>query len=177
MKFVGVDIETTGLELEKGNRLIQLGMDLGSYGWINHDVLPDGDINISAEALAVNKFTLARIGAGMPRREVDQIVAEDLARHFKRGELHAVGWNVGSFDLHFMKKELPEVAAFFSHRVVDLTPLAMLSARMHNRDYRLVKADWQALAEAKLGGTPKWHDARWDACAALTVWEGLKEGL
>lgn len=177
MTFAGIDIETTGLEPGK-HRLIQLGVAFVEGDHYKYDVCPEGNITIDAEALAINKFTLKRIADGMPTSEADAHIYEILSHEFKPAEITAVGWNVGSFDYSFLKREMPKFASLISHRVADLTAIAMLAAVKRGKytNYRDIKEQWHTKAEAVLGETAIWHDALWDARAALAVWQMLAVG-
>lgn len=174
MIYAGLDIETTGLDHTQGHRLIQVAI---AYGVTNIcvDVLPVGNMAIDVEALAVNRFTLERIGLALRQEIVDNLILEQVAcLGLRPGDLTAVGWNVGSFDLPFVKKELPKTAALFSHRVIDLTGIAQLAAEHNRTDRETVKRAWHQRAAEIMGGEPNWHNAGWDARAALTVWDWLR---
>lgn len=170
MLFAGFDLETTGLDANINHRIIQIGVALEDGTGFNHDICPIGDINISSEALKVNGFSLERIARGLSPSEVEDLLVPELS---KLGEITAVGWNVGSFDLAFIGRDLPRVKRCFSHRCVDLTGICILKG---GNNWRTVKAEWQAKAEAALGEVGVWHDALWDAKAALKVWQLLQRG-
>lgn len=177
MTFVGLDIETTGLSRAQNHRLIQIGWALADDDFSGSDVYPEGSLNIDAESMAINGFTLERIAAAALGSSVDRNIANQQL-NFHGGELAvAVGWNVGSFDLPFIRADLPLTAAQFSHRCVDLTGICIMDAHRRGiENYRDLKQDWQNAAEKALGGNGKWHDAIWDARAALKVWELLRKG-
>lgn len=177
MKIAGLDLETTGIDPTAGHRIIQIGIAFPDKTVTGYDILPEGDINISAEALGVNHFTLERIGRATKQSHVDAVLADELkSRGYTPGSIHAIGWNVGSFDLNFVRMELPKIAGYFSHRCIDLTGIAMLKAVIDGGNYRDLKEQYHSLAAQALSEEhPQWHDAVWDARAALKVYQMMTE--
>lgn len=175
MIFAGLDIETTGVDINKGHRLIQIGVAFEGGPKIAYDVRPTGDLTISAEALEVNNFTLKRIGEAEPTHIVDDRLSADLRKAgYKLGSITPVGWNVGGFDMCFVKKELPKSAEFFSYRTLDLTGIAMMYELRTGKGYRDLKDEFAAKTKAVLGRDER-HDALYDAEAALVVMKLFKE--
>lgn len=187
--YVGVDIETTGLDPAKDHRLIQIGIFYGGQAGFSkvQDVRPDGDIKIDADALKVNSFDLTRIAAGQPRVDADIELYNYLhgIQGYKEGSLTAVGWNVGSFDLNFIRKEMPMTAKMFSHRCLDLSGVCMLLADTYEwADWRKLKEHIQKKVVERIGLTHSpamWHDALFDATAAYQaipiMVEMIKNGI
>jgi len=176
MIFAGLDIETTGTDPNRNHRLIQIGIVFPDRPEkIAHDVLPIGDINIQAEAMAINHFTLARIGAAQPQTDVDNQIEALLTFYgYKENSITPVGWNVGGFDMGFVKKELPKTAAFFSYRTLDLTALAIMHELRSGYPYRDLKVKFAALIAQQLGRDER-HDALYDAEAALVAMQLFKD--
>ena len=86
------------------------------------------------------------------------------------------GWNVGAFDLPFVRDTLPGLASLLSRRSVDLNAVCFTlggtlpyfgSRPKWNTWKRLSKEAAQAELTA-ISVAPKWHDAGYDALAALT---------
>jgi DNA polymerase III epsilon subunit-like protein len=168
MNFIGLDIETTGLEIEQFHRLIQIGVAFNRHTVRVYDVKPKGFINYQAEAMAVNRFTVERIEKAAYQDRIDEVLeAACIHREYATGSLTAVGWNVGGFDMTFVKRELPRTARFFSHRVVDLSGICML---IGGEKWRELKAAEHELIAKELGHQ-NWHDAGYDALAALMQWQ------
>ena len=168
MNLTGLDIETTGVDLNKHHRLIQIGIvTMAGVHSFCYDVCPIGDMMIDAEAMAVNGFTLNRIAQAMHGPIVDSTLSAAIAAlGVREGELTAVGWNVGGFDIAFIKKELPKTAAFFSHRALDLTGVAMVNEMKTGKPWRALKAEIHKFVADYLC-EDKRHDALYDAKAAL----------
>lgn len=187
MNFVGLDIETTGLDYAKGHRLIQVGIaqdvsrDPSSADGrlvITRDVRPFGRVVFDEEAMTVNGFTPERIARAPRQFEVEKEIVEKFeAAGFGPGEVTAVGWNVGAFDLHFLYLEMPTLAKFFSHRVLDLTGIAILLAEIQGKSREEIKREIQGAVAARLAGRgidAEWHDAGYDARAALEAFALLR---
>lgn len=175
MQLAGLDIETTGTDVNKQHRLIQIGVALLDGRELAQDVQPSGDIVIEAEALSINGFTLEHIGKAPKTAEADNLVSKSLSDWgFKAGELTPVGWNVGGFDITFIKRELPNTATFFSYRALDLTGIAMLYELKTGKSYRDLKEMFHSAIAEKLG-EDKRHDALYDAKAALIAVELFRD--
>lgn len=170
MIFVGLDIETTGLHRNLDHRLIQIGVAFHRMNVYAYDVQPNGSMVLDPEAMKVNGFTEERIQNSFSQKEVDRNLDYILkSKGHDYGQLTAVGWNVGSFDLPFIREELPLTARYFSHRVVDLTAIAIYMARGRD-DWREVKKQEHRRIEKVLGQS-NWHDAGFDALAGLLQWD------
>lgn len=173
--LTGLDIETTGIDLYKNHRLIQIGVAIWNGPRYVFDVQPEGHIAIDPGAMKVNGFTLRRMGEAPMTAEVDYMLSKSLAKDgFTEGQLTPVGFNVGGFDLPFIKKELPLVAKFFSYRALDLTGLAILYELKTGRSYRDLKEEFHTKIVKELGKDQR-HDALYDAEAALIAVQLFKE--
>lgn len=175
MKLAGLDIETTGTDPYQNHRLIQIGIVLPNGYKTSHDVQPTGSVNIDEEAMKINGFTLKRLAEAMPTWSVDHTLSSELDNEgYKPGELTPVGFNVGGFDMVFVKKELPKTAKFFSYRTLDLTGVAMMLELRTGKSYRELKEEFHKKIAEKLGRDER-HDALYDAEAALVAVELFKE--
>lgn len=175
MILIGLDIETTGTDVNKHHRLIQIGIASKDGLRISYDVLPKGDMFIQQEALGINGFTLSRIGNANIGSAVDNAISAELSfLGYKENSLTPVGWNVGGFDMTFIKKELPKTASFFTYRTLDLTALAIMYELKTGKSYRDLKDIFHAKIAEKLGRNER-HDALYDAEAALEAVDLFKE--
>jgi oligoribonuclease (3'-5' exoribonuclease) len=163
MTLVGLDIETTGLDPDR-HGTIQIGISFGTCETFSRDLNP-GDCEVDSSALDVNNFTIERITNAPTSELVDEALSNMfIQRGYTKGSLTPVGWNVGGFDIPFIKNDLPLTSNFFSHRVFDLTGICMLSA---GDGWRQHKNYWHEKVAEILGGESQWHDAGYDAKAAL----------
>jgi hypothetical protein len=89
-----------------------------------------------------------------------------------------VGFNVGSFDLPFLKQSLPILASRLSRRVVDLNSI-IFSMSDTNAKFEKIKADAKDYAFEKMNGMfdgfkNRQHDAEYDAVMSLYCFEYLR---
>jgi len=99
------------------------------------------------------------------------------------GRRKLVGWNVGSFDLQFLNRYLPQVARILSYQTIDLNAVVFAAADGHGISADDLKNDTKAFGERMtnidLPGLGA-HDAAWDARAAVHEYNYLttriKEG-
>ena len=178
--YVGLDIETTGLEPSENHRLIQFGIYFQRDGdTLVRDILPMGTMVLDPEAMKVNGFSLARIQAGSPNDEADEEIVQWLeAKGIEPDSLTAVGFNVGWFDQHgFIKKELPKTAKFFGRRSVDLTGITYLFSEIESKPREQVKNEIRDTVAKRLVGKAMWHDAGYDARAAIETFVVMQEML
>lgn len=183
MIIAWLDFETTGtgpdaLPIQVGVAL-QGGLNFGSVipwpsSWID-PVWTD-------EAYAVHGIAKSRVSieARVGTEYVDTVDARlraFLGRNVEPGEpVYAVGWNVGSFDLPILGRWLPQAAARFHYRSVDLNSVCFAFARVLRADAETLKdaaKAWAAghLASEMAGGA--FHDALYDARASLLAYDWL----
>jgi len=178
--FFAVDGEMTGSKSPEEYQLIQIGV-AGERAYDMDDVFvsdigyDDGKFKFTEEALKVNKFTPERITAGPKPWIVDaDLVGWLLDNHGIENKCIAVGWNVGSFDMPFVRKYLPESAKMFSYRSLDLNSVCFTLADVTGFSWSTIKHHAKIFAENTIPGTPDWHNAGYDALASLRAWEYLK---
>lgn len=201
LRFVSLDGEMTGsgsrepsVVAHKEYQLIQIGLATMEMGKRPDPVVlrPEtlkmyvSDIgydtwNAQPQAMEVNKFTPERIRAGPMPGQVDLEANVWLNVHLGEGkrDLHAVGWNVGSFDLMFIREYLPLLGDRFSYRSVDLNSI-LYSVADTEDDYKRLKGAAKSGAEVALrnmGVESAWHDAGYDAAAALMAFKILRERI
>ena len=137
--------------------------------------------NSQPQAMEVNKFTSERIKAGPPQETVDRDASIFLDERFGEGvrDLHAVGWNVGSFDMPFVREYLPWIADRFSYRSVDLNSI-LFSVVDTDDQYKELKRKAKSGAEIilrQMGIQKNFHDAGYDAANALIAFKLLREEI
>lgn len=189
MLLAGLDIETTGLDMKQGHRLIQIGISVldtetGKTNDYYSDVRPVGKIMYSDHALKVNGFTKRRIKKARSQDSVDAILwGQMLADGYKLDSLIPVGFNVIMFDMPFIRKELPLVATLFTYpteqrstRAIDLMSLGLFYEFKTGTPYDSLKKDVREYVE-KVFGYEKHHDALYDAKAAIETLRFFREKL
>lgn len=194
-RFVGVDGEMTGVNRfavipEQPVRLCQIGVATGAADVFTSDIgWQAGTYSTEEKALEVNGFDIARIEAGLPAEEVDQVLFDWMtARGIGPKEAIAVGWNVGSFDFaQFIIPTLPKFSSLFAHRYVDLNSIcfALTEAKdllpptmLKGPEWKFEK--WKDRAKevsAHMLGTENWHDAGYDAAASLLQFQWLSQQI
>ncbi len=137
--IVGLDIETTGAKpIRERYKTIQIGIAFGTLDTFVSDVgWAATAFEFDPEARKVNKFTDERVRGATWWRYVEESAVNYMAAHglqlepnemqkahgWKPLRAIAVGWNVGSFDLEYLAKDMPRLAALFSYHSIDLNSI------------------------------------------------------
>jgi DNA polymerase III epsilon subunit-like protein len=189
--FVGVDIETSGIDLAAGSRLIQIGISTGlPDGDYCRLVRPsDGDFEWNPQSALVHNIPLDDIYSAAPDKEIDAELFHWLLAHGADPDkrvLIAVGWNVQSFDMPFIRHSLPLSGDLISRRSVDLNSVCFTMGSMalpyegsipRWSGWKRMSKTYAAEKLAAAGVATNEHDALYDAQAALASWEFLKRAL
>lgn len=137
-------------------------------------------------ALRAIGWPVTELARGESAAEVDRRLlawagAEGLGEH----SVIAVGWGVSTFDLPFINDCLPGFSELLHHHCVELNAVCyaladviVVAARQLSFDQLRQAA--KAAAQRRLsqsGIAPHWHDAGYDAQAALAAWEWLRDQL
>jgi hypothetical protein len=178
-RLIGLDGEMSDSELADGAVLIQIGVAFDAterfsalLGW------PDGSYFKTDRAMAVHGIDPVAIAEADPPAEVDaQLEAWLLARgaDSEKRALVPVGYNVGAFDLPFVAAYLPRTSQLLSRRVVDLNAFCLAYEGQVPYEGSLPTfSGWKRLAKryaaeklAAVGLEESWHDAGYDAAAAI----------
>ena len=186
--LIGLDGEMSDSELDKGAVLIQIGVcdDYGNTfeslighepGWYKSEQasavhrIPDYDVLNAYPAIDVD----IRLRRWLEGRLDD---ARARGEHTGIRPFVPVGWNVGGFDMPFVRKFLPVSCELISRRSLDLNALcfAFEDARVTYHGERLSFSKWKELAHYYAGLVlpgENWHDALFDAQAALEAYNFL----
>jgi hypothetical protein len=194
-RFFGLDGEMSSSDLDKGGRLIQIGVTA-------HTNL-DGTVAIGDEAFcallnpgpnfwapiaeAVHGFTEAEVAAALPASVVDDHLVEWLLAHGadlkRRGNTVPIGLNVGAFDMPHVAAALPRTSAMFARRTVDLNAILFTLDGASYDGAKLGVDEWKTLAlkfadrtiaGLRVGSEGQAHDAGYDALQALHAWRFLR---
>lgn len=186
--LIGLDGEMSDSDLDKGAVLIQIGIcdDYGNTfeslighedGWYQTEKassvhrIPDEDILAADRADQVDR----RLKRWLEDRLFE---AADRREYTGLRPFVPIGWNVGGFDMPFVRAFLPESSALISRRSLDLNALcySFEDAHVTYRGERCSFHGWKQRAHEYAGkvlGESNWHDALFDAQAALEAYKFL----
>jgi hypothetical protein len=187
LMLMGLDIETTMSDAPPRGRLLQIGVcmvadrlkPMLAGAKFGSDVgYPDYTLmERSAEADKVHGITLERIGRAPSVWDVDRELTLFLVGNGVGPQRAiAIGWNVGGFDMPFVRFYLPVAAQRFSYRTIDLNSVCMTLGEARGIPWKNLKdkskayaAEWIRATHPDLGP----HDARYDAMEAVACWRWL----
>lgn len=176
----GIDIETTNSNHDTGGILsigiyipLQNEEEIEFYG----TVTPPKDAEWVYEACMVNGYSPEHIGEYANYYWLDYYVCKwlkEAALITPQRRLLPVGWNVGSFDMQYIRRYLPNLHKRCNYNVIDLnTIVSYLVLCGWDPDVkRLVKEE----ADSLLGNADR-HNALYDAKVALMELELLKQRI
>lgn len=186
--LIGLDGEMSDSDLDQGAVLIQIGV-CDDYGNTFESLLGyDAGWYKTERASAVHRIPDEDIIAAQRPEQVDERLyrwLEDrLSDAWGRGEncglrpFVPVGWNVGNFDMPFVRAFLPASSQLISRRSLDLNSLcyAFEDSRVTYQGERLSFSRWKEAAHRYADtalGNSNWHDALFDAQAALEAYRFL----
>jgi len=182
VRFLGADIETSGSDFVDRIKTIQIGVyDLVTGDLFRSDIgWPDGSFDMVPEAMAVTGFTQERILGAPSAASVDNRLLQWLDEHnvkVKRGI--TIGFNVGIFDMPFIRRDLPLSAERLSYRCIDLNAVCFALADSMNVSWMSVKEKAKKAARRQMtyDGSPfnhlQPHDGGYDAGEAAFAYKFL----
>lgn len=177
-RFLGLDVETTGTDARR-HGLVQVGAYSEEENLLFVSDVNPGYVDADPEAMKIHGLSFERIQSAPSTREVDERLARWLKERCPNpARLHAVGFNVASFDLVFLRKFLPRSWSRLSYRTLDLNAL-LFALRLSGQslDKQAVKCEAQRRVARRVPGAPRWHDAGYDAMAATFVLDILLERI
>lgn len=184
MLFVGIDGEMSCPDMEKGGKLIQIGVSVATPQGVETLSLylrPPEDMYWEDRAAEVHKITQETLRlSGKHPEEVDEILYEWLiskgANPKRRAKTVPVGFNITGFDMPFVKVTLPKTYSLFSKRTAELNGMLWM---LHGKKGKTFE-EWKAMAMeyAKINMvTYKPHDAGWDSARHLLCFEYLRTAV
>jgi oligoribonuclease (3'-5' exoribonuclease) len=94
----------------------------------------------------------------------------DVIQNDKKIKILPIGFNIGTFDMMFIKKHLPEFNKFFSYRAIDLNSLIYLEAQIKETTYEELKRYYSKKFEVN-------HNALDDCRKAYDVYQEIVNNL
>ena len=178
--FIGLDGEMSSSELAEGGKLIQIG--LSTAEGINRSyTMNPGPCQWSEQAEAVHGLSLELLQSCRSPVEVDADLYEFLialgADTKRRGKTIPVGFNVGAFDMPFVKDSLPKSYSLFSRRTVDLNAICFALDYKEENGMPVKAETWKKKAKdyaIEKIGMENQHDAGWDSLMHIYCFEYLK---
>lgn len=140
-RIFGLDIETSGSDIDEGYVLLSIGLDHYTSRKTFYREVVYPSFTMSPEALRIHKLDLSQFDTiteiRKHRPEVDRDLADWLMETAGTQKLWPVGWNVGSFDMRYVRKFLPVSNHRFGYRSIDLnaTSFAVDIATNHDMGY------------------------------------------
>jgi hypothetical protein len=185
IRYIGLDFESSGTDPWGNHVPIQLGIAaelvdghgmeyvelIGKWDWSQYEW--------SAEAADVHKIDRDLLNSAYPAWQVDIVAAAillDEGLGSSRMWNVIVGWNVAGFDRQFITRWFPNLNRILSYRTVDLNAIVFSMAEGEEKEYNKIKKAAKNYAQEKLGGDA-WHNALFDAKAALLSFEYLTEAV
>lgn len=185
MFYIGVDGEMSHNEINENAALLQLGLAVrdteGKMQHFNTTMKPVEPYMWDEAAANVHGFTREQVnGWGITVADADMLLSDWLAsvgcRVSKRSENVAVGFSVGSFDMLFVKKFLPQTFSFFSRRFYDLNALVYMLSIKTGESFLTVKRNVMEEVVEQIGYDNA-HDAGWDAIMHVIFMETVLDKL
>lgn len=130
-KYISIDIETTGLDPENDQILEFAAVVWKDYGPILeqpyfHRVIYHDRVSGSPMAMSMNAKLLEKIARGEGSSLVDTFkdFSKFLDDHFDPGQkIHPLGFNVGQFDMAFLRRCISFPSFRFLHRCLEVGSL------------------------------------------------------
>lgn len=202
-EFWGLDLETSGTSHER-HVPIQLGLTapnletaswyINGWHWSEDCTYADHPVEAcepgvdswlwDQRAFEVHGITKEKLEAeGQSIYEVTVEAIKFIEEHSEvwHGQRKLVGWNVGSFDVPFVRRHLPGVARVLSYQSADLNAITFAIAEAQGTSYSQLQYDAKTYAFDKAahaeGVTKAWHDAGFDALCSLHAFNYLQERI
>lgn len=174
MQLVSVDIETTGLDPMR-HQVLSVGMvNVLNIKDTFYRTIKHPEYTVTPKALQVNGINLATWEGCSPAEAAADMYSWLVSRHEK--EWMALGFNVGTFDLQFLKRmfEQAKIPYIFHYRSIDL------NSCMELKGVRKSDIDGELLLHEYLKQNPsnvelKAHHALADAMINVLVWYALRK--
>lgn len=177
MIFTGLDLETSGSSHE-ASVPIQIGIALPSKesygGYIGRWDWSQPESQWCEVAEGIHGIAKEQL-----HEAPNNLIADYLAhrwlekRRVGNQSFCMVGFNVAGFDMPFVKRYLPTLMGLYTRRSVDLNAVCFSMAEPGKASFDRIKRDCKEYAAEQMGDD-QWHDAEFDAIAAMYSYEYLR---
>lgn len=190
IQYVGLDGEMTGTFAE-GGKLCQIGVAFSPDDIFCKDVGWDrGTFYCEPKAMSIHGLSEDYIAEEADyKTKVDGVLSHYLECHGATNETRSlipIGWNVARWDMPFIEDALPLSNEYFSRRTIDLNAVVyfMDGKIPYEGSYPTYKG-WKRMSKTYAEETlqkeyevePAWHNAGFDAAAALLSYRFLQDVL
>jgi len=189
--YVGLDFETSCGDHSawENNAPIQIGLATlnGVLGIDVHSSLIGGwnwfEYHWQEKAADVHGISAKQVdmqSGELKVKDVDLLVSSWLTdrKRTNRYSTVAVGWGVSWFDRPFVSVYFPKLHELLSYRTLDLSSVCLYLANGSEKKHRSIKDAAKSYAAENMSevlSDVTWHDAGYDAAAALLAKEYLDE--
>jgi DNA polymerase III epsilon subunit-like protein len=178
--YIGVDGEMTSPDIYNGGKLIQIGLSLtfNNTDYTFSEYINPQIYSWDSKAAEVHGISIEKVSSSKPAEEVDTMASKWLIEMGvdpkRRATAVPVGFNVGGFDMPFIKASLPKTYNLLSRRVLDLNALCFLFDNVKGLSFDQWKQMAKQYAIEQIGYEEQ-HDAGWDSLMHLKVFEFFRE--
>ena len=197
--YLGLDCETSTDSLAGGGKLIQIGLahfcsdaNVASLSLTIRQ--PESEMAWDEEAAAVHKITKEEVVSAKSAAEVDQLCVDFVNEHFDLADNHKlipVGFDVGAFDMPFVRATLPMLSKLFGRQSLDLNSICFgfsiaradslddTGDEMQHWKRSSIDCAHKKLAEDSYSTREGWweHNAGYDAAEGLLALKYLVENM
>ena len=176
VKFIGMDLETSGSDPER-HVILQVGAVEDGHRFEGVTTIPfmsyvghtmwDG----TEEASRIHGISAETTLAAPDVAIVDAMLLSWLQQVNPYGFVVPIGFNVGSFDMQFVRRALPRSYKKMGYRSVDLNAIIFTLAKMGLGTFDTIKTAAKEYGAPAVG---KPHDALYDAQEAVAAWHWLQ---
>ena len=198
--FIGLDFEASGTNHSR-HAPIQIGLAtpegavyshlVGGWNWTGEGLINANEYDWDERAAEIHNITRLALEFAGSAPMIDTFSAGFIHEHYpdvRPAKLHAVGWNVASFDFPFLRKHFPLTSRAISYRSVDLNAIvfAMTQAKLTDGNgdqwgYQRLKGYAKDRAAHRVweetGQDQAWHEAGYDALTALYAFEAPQDEM
>lgn len=189
VRFAGVDGEMSASDIDEGAVLVQIGVAVSRTAVFSSVIgYEPGTYLMDPVSMAVHGISVEAIGSASRPAEVDDALygwLVDVGVEVSKKALVPVGFNVGGYDMRFVRRFLPRTASVISRRVEDLNSAAyLMGGAVSFEGSTPSSSGWKRIGKARAaqrlagqGVDAAWHDAGYDAQAALECFWFYREVL